>query len=118
MTRDEIISMARKAGFMDMDSLSAKVTDMFYHGFPRTERIHLCSDDRIERFAELVAAAEREGCVKVCDGYAVDQWNLYKGRHPYTGEESGRADPETQGRCLGAEYLADAIRARGEKGQS
>jgi len=28
------------------------------------------------------------------------------------------ADPETQGQCLGAEYLADAIRAMSEKGQS
>jgi len=28
------------------------------------------------------------------------------------------ADPETQGQCLGAEYLADAIRAMNEKGQS
>jgi len=69
MTRDEIISMAREACFMDMDSLSAKVTDMFYHGFPRTERIHLCSDDRIENFAELVAAAEREECAALCDRF-------------------------------------------------
>ena len=69
MTRDEIISMAREAGFMDMDSLSAKVTDMFYHGFPRTERIHLCSDDRIEHFTALVAAAEREECAALCDRF-------------------------------------------------
>ena len=69
MTRDEIIGMAREAGFMDMDSLSAKVTDMFYHGFPRTERIHLCSDDRIENFAALVAAAEREHLHKSAEAY-------------------------------------------------
>ena len=66
MTNDQIIQWAREAGFMDMDSLSAKVTDMFYHGFPRTERIHLCSDDRIENFAALVAAAEREACAQIC----------------------------------------------------
>lgn len=91
MTRDEIISMAREAGFMDMDSLSAKVTDMFYHGFPRTERIHLCSDDRIERFAELVAAAEREECAKIVDVYDYARFS---------------------------EECAAAIRAMSEKGQS
>ena len=108
MTRDEIISMAREAGFPFNK----------YGALKGDSDGEIDADEMFERFAELVAAAEREECVKVCDDYAVDQWNLYKGRHPYTGEESGRADPETQGQCLGAEYLADAIRARGEKGQS
>jgi hypothetical protein len=46
MTRDDIIRMAREAGF------SAKHTDVYF-------------DRQLERFAALVAAAEREACAKV-----------------------------------------------------
>jgi hypothetical protein len=51
MTRDDIIRMAREAGaFFDGD---CSVYDMPEHCF--------------EKFAALVAAAEREACAKVCD---------------------------------------------------
>ena len=51
MTRDDIIHMAKEAGaFFDGDN---SVYDMPEHCF--------------ERFAALVAAAEREACAKVCD---------------------------------------------------
>lgn len=108
MTRDDISRWAREAGFMDMDSLSAKVTDMFYHGFPRTERIHLCSDDRIERFAELVAAAEREECAAL------------RG-HPDVLAPLGNSawgEAYQDGWIAGTAAYRDAICARGEKGQS
>ena len=61
MTQEEIIKMARKAGI-------AK------YGLGWT-----CWEGRLERFAVLVAAAEREVCAKVCealrdeDGY--EAWN-------------------------------------------
>ena len=59
MTRDEITSIAREAGFVGMDGL--------HKG--------LC------RFAALVAAAEREACAKVCqgvvDGGQYDGWQQY-----------------------------------------
>lgn len=45
MTRDEITSIAREAGFVGMDA---------QHG-------------ALRRFAGLVAAAEREACAKVCE---------------------------------------------------
>ena len=45
MTKDDIIRMAREAGLID--------PMVFYAGY--------------ERFANLVAAAERDACVKVCD---------------------------------------------------
>ena len=51
MTRDDIIRMAREAGF-EIDCCSLE-----WH-------------DRIERFAALVAAAEREACARVCDEFA------------------------------------------------
>ena len=47
MNRDDIITLAREAGFTGYDSQS--------------ERLHA--------FAALVAAAEREACAKVCERY-------------------------------------------------
>ena len=51
MDRQDIIRMAREAGF-DPHDMSDDFT---------------CDLMDIERFAELVAAAEREACAKVCD---------------------------------------------------
>ena len=49
MTREEIIDMAKQAGF---EEHQAKF------------------DTRFEPFAKLVAEHEREACAKVCDGYS------------------------------------------------
>ena len=73
MTREEIIRMARKAGF-------AGTASEFYM-------------KALERFAALVAAAEREACAKVCD-------SLFD------------ADDDS---CNEAEKCAESIRARGTK---
>ena len=49
MTQDEIIEMARQAGFSIADGIvTGGVTD-------------------VKRFAKLVAEHEREACAKVCD---------------------------------------------------
>jgi hypothetical protein len=74
MTRDDIIRMAQEAGMAGM--LTDVVTNF----------------DELERFAKLVAAAEREACAKVCDDLVL--------AHP------GRAD-------LTAQQCALAIRERG-----
>ena len=60
MTRDDIIRMAREAGF-DPHDMSADFT---------------CNLRDIERFAALVAAAEREACAKVCEepGWNAANW--------------------------------------------
>ena len=55
MTRQEIIEMAKQAGFLDYE-----LDDGTTHAF----------DKRYEAFAVLVASAEREACAKVCDGYS------------------------------------------------
>ncbi len=68
MTKDDIIKLAREAGYEDLPTVR-----LAYQGFD------------IERFANLVAAAEREECAKLCE-----QWNA---SHPNA--------------------LAAAIRARG-----
>ena len=55
MTRQEIIDMAKQAGFVDYE-LDDGTTNAV--------------DKRYEAFAVLVASAEREACAKVCDGYS------------------------------------------------
>ena len=55
MTREEIIEMARQAGFLDYE-LDDGTTNAF--------------DVRYEAFARLVAEHEREVCAKVCNEYA------------------------------------------------
>ena len=74
MTREEIIRLAREAGLIDPD-LGECVTDFGD------------ATDSILRFSALVAAAEREACAKLCDGWL-------------------HAD---------GDQCANAIRARGEK---
>jgi hypothetical protein len=75
MTQDEIIEMVREAGGSDVGG----------HGW--TTWVGTQSTEFLERFANLVAAKEREACAKVADGWP---------------------DYDVQG-------LAEAIRARGEQ---
>ena len=56
MNREDVIRMARKVGF-GSNSLGVTFTSGYL-------------DDHLERFANLVAAAEREACAKVCDELA------------------------------------------------
>ena len=72
MTRDDIIRMAREAGLVGL--VEAEVIENF------------------ERFASLVAAAEREACALTCEGIAADDQS----------EDSAAQD------------CAAAIRARGD----
>jgi hypothetical protein len=48
MTKDDIIRMAREAGFADSEGV-----------------VHAAY--QLERFAKLVAAAEREACARACE---------------------------------------------------
>lgn len=57
MNRDEIIAMAREAGF-DMSRLPSI----------RAENVYGEVNDELAIFAALVAAKEREACAQVCDG--------------------------------------------------
>ena len=95
MTADDILRMAREAGFANV-FMPPQFSELF------------------ERFAALVAAAEREECAKVCEAISTDKWALYKGHKPYTGQEPGRAADFTQGQSDGAELCEQAIRARGK----
>ena len=82
MTREEIIRMARAAGCKPFRS-PEHWDDVQVFATP----------DVLERFASLVAAAEREACAKVCDVLAV---------HPEYASDITKV-------------AAQAIRARGEQ---
>ena len=56
MTKEEIIKMAKQAGFLDYE-LDDGTTNAF--------------DVRYEAFAKLVADHERERCAEICDVLAV-----------------------------------------------
>jgi len=59
MTRDDIIRMAREAGF-----------SLKYFGEPPKPYIHVFGyGEALERFAALVAAAEREACIDLVAMY-------------------------------------------------
>lgn len=79
MTKTEVIAIARDVGICGM------LTDV------------VCTIDELERFAALVAAAEREACAQVCDHYATA---LDYGSSPYTHSRE-------------CKQAAAAIRARG-----
>ena len=82
MTREDVILMVQEAVI--------KVPNRNPFDF------RLLQIETIERFAELVAAHEREACAKVCDkeeGYGNDGWHI-------------------------AKALAETIRARGKEVQS
>jgi hypothetical protein len=60
MTQDEIIEMAKQAGFEDFNR--------WCEHYPQ-ETQRWCQ--RMEAFAKLVAAKEREACAKIADEWAV-----------------------------------------------
>lgn len=144
MTKDEIIKLAREAGIdvslYDMGAASCVFSEGC-HGVARTDFEHFaraCYEAGKAEFSKGAKVtipthameqefqlhyrkgykagrtAEREECAKVCDSISQDQWSLYKGRPPYTGQELERASDYTQGKSAGADVCADAIRARGK----
>ena len=60
MTQDEIIEMAKEAGFYINDELT--ITSPFIED--------ICISPMLKQFAKLVAAKEREACAKVCEELA------------------------------------------------
>ena len=82
MTREDIIRMAREAGF------SVSKWDDGVDEVMDGDNYHI-QTELIERFAHLVAAAEREACAKVCDDWPNGRDDVY--------------------------LIGKAIRARGEK---
>ena len=85
MTQDEIIELARQAGFdIGMWEKLSDDDDVFGYGIDGTH-------ENLEAFARLVAEKEREACANICETLELPDWPD-KVRQP----------------------LAQAIRARGE----
>lgn len=61
--RDDILRMAREAGFVLYDMHDVDGQDL-------GESVEADDHGALERFAALVAAAEREACAKECDDLA------------------------------------------------
>ena len=68
MNREDIIRMAREAGFI------ADEADFLFP--PKNKRVGIQLE--IERFAALVASAEREACAIVCDDLWEDDGTAYE----------------------------------------
>jgi len=99
MTRDDIIRMAREAGFesnsLGMTYTSGSLLDLlerFAELVAAAERNRTWSQDHWTEYELGIAAAEREACAKVCDWVAAE-W---------------KTDSKTAIEC------AAAIRARGQ----
>lgn len=91
LSRDEIIAMAREAGFVLADNATDEALNRF------------------RAFAALVAAREREACARICEHVEAQKWSAYKGQD---GPGSDRS-PRTEGMADGAGLCAQMIRARG-----
>ena len=89
MTRDEIIRMAREAGAHEKHLV-------MYMDF-----------DDLERFAAIVAAAEREACAKLCDSESERGFFNWKNDIPQNKEF-------WNGGQMFASQLAEEIRARSQ----
>jgi len=61
MTQDEIIEMAKKAGWKDMKDYDIEMNESFFIG----------KFTDLKTFAKLVAQHEREACVKVAYYYSM-----------------------------------------------
>ena len=84
MNKEDIIRMAKQAGYYTDDEDVYDGSNFFIH------------TKEITKFAELVAAHEREACAKVCE----EMYDLHEEDWDY---------------CVGLVDCAAAIRARGEK---
>ena len=100
MTRDDIIRMAREAGFRTFN-IELHDSDPLQLIGPRSATD--CMPDLV-RFAAIVAAAEREACARACEEIEDD----YRERESLRYAEL-RTDAQT-----GASDCAYRIRARGE----
>jgi hypothetical protein len=95
MTRDDIILLAQK-----VDADTSDFIDYYYN-----QEMIVFSKVQLERFATLVAAAERKACAKIADDEANDAMT------------AGEHNPKSNAAwniSLTAKRVADAIRARGE----
>lgn len=98
MTKDEIIEMAREAGF-DQNAFSEIIVRHSNGSWVDVR-------EELQHFADLVAAKEREACAKSCDWMKDLAEKLMEDPDYYMGQYE---------RMGAFEDAAEAIRARGGK---
>lgn len=105
MTQDEIIAMAREAGFIESNAHSDIIVR---HSNGSWVSVH----DILERFHALAVAAEREACAKLCDEQAArSEASMLKAKYAKTRDIYSAA-------VQTAHWNAAAIRARGNHASS
>jgi hypothetical protein len=68
MTKEEIIELARQAGFdIGMWEKLSDDDDVFGYGIDGTH-------ENLEAFAKLVAEKEREACANICETLELPEW--------------------------------------------
>ena len=100
MTRDDLLRMAREAGFSVRRDLETPKSYDCIAGY----------GDALELFAELVAAAEREACAAICEELE-SFWAAEKDAALLSGDVA--LSNATSGEPRAARAIATAIRARG-----
>ena len=110
MNREDIMRMAQEAGFVTDTTAQQYQQYQQYQPTDTTAQQYQPNcifstpfDKCCERFANLVAAAEREACAKLCEDEA---WRLKK-----LAVDMGSSSTNTK--AIQASNDADAIRARG-----
>ena len=93
MTHDEIIRMAKQAGFVVDEKARKHQPNCIFH-------THYMVDEPLERFAAFVAAAEREACAKAAESEPAGMMNC---------DANGSPSDE----YIAKWKVAAAIRARG-----
>ena len=83
MTREDIIRMARDAGL----TVGTNISGVMLVGSPSTPGIAHIDIDEMQRFANLIAAAEREACAKIADEVGDDDEDC----HAWTAADAIRA---------------------------
>lgn len=100
MTLEEITELAKEAGFKTYDG----------HLIAHYENIILYVGEELEKFAELVAAHERERCAKVCDAVTEKEATEIASSSAYGGKMYTKEEFEQLKATLSAGECAAAIR--------
>jgi len=101
MTKEEIIEIAKKAGWSGIYTQWAEPTGEADWSPYKVSLTVPVTIEQIEAFAKLVAEKEREECAKICDDRVI--------AYQYA------TDPWAQEHIDEAKHLAKTIRARGKK---
>ncbi len=105
MTQDEIIEMARQAGFKHPNPHDG------YMGLAYDRRDGADTGPSLEAFAQLVASKEREACALVCEEISLRASGIHDAM---TDDRNDEPILYMTGKELGSKSCADAIRARAQ----